>query len=319
MPVAATLLRVSSLNNPLWRAELFERRLQNIFVRSLTEGVRDSEILELVAEIDTFCREQTDAAIATVFLLHKGFYVVRHCIHVAIIANMVAHAKNLPARQIESLTAAALTMNIGLWSTQEQYHKKKGALTQEERAYLHQHPEESCRILKEAGVVDPVWLEAVLQHHEKLDGTGYPNRRIGSNVSFGGRLLAASDIFCAKISSRPSRSAKPPRAAMRFIYKQEDKGLDPEIGRSLIKALGVYPPGTWVLLRDGSTGFVYKRGASANRPHVVIPSLDPDDLAEAIFCDTNASAEGATDKTPIESIVNPMRPGVALLSLLSRD
>lgn len=260
--------------DPLAALLRLERRLQRLFVHALVDVVTPRQLREVARDLDRICRHHPDAALAGLVLLDQGLYSVRHSIHVALVANLVARHQRQSEAEVQSLTAAALTMNIGLWALQDRLQRQVEPLSPEQRTEIQGHPLVSEERLRDCGVDDPLWLEAVRHHHEKLDGTGYPDQLAGSEVSYAARLLGLCDVFCAQISARAYREAIPPREAMKAIFQKQSAGLDSQIAQAVIKVLGLYPPGNWVALANGETGLVVGRGPAADKPRVLV-ARDP--------------------------------------------
>ena len=123
-------------------------------------------------------------------------------------------------------------------------------------------------LLKAAGVEDPLWLDAVLHHHERLDGSGYPHGLMGRDIGDGARLLAVVDIFSAMVRPRAYREAVIARNALRNLFMERGTAVDTELPGLLVKEIGVFPPGTVVRLASGEVGVVTHRGGNAACPRV---------------------------------------------------
>src|SRR5205807_4466567 len=98
--------------------------------------------------------------------------------------------------------------------------------------------------------------DAAAGHHERADGTGYPNGRSGEQVSPLVRLVAAADVYAAMCAPRPQRPAHDPRAAMTDVLLLADRGKLDRYAAECLLALGLYPAGSVVELADGSTAQV---------------------------------------------------------------
>ncbi len=209
-------------------------------------------------------------------------YGVTHSVHAAITSRLVAQRLGWNAAQQDSLFKAALTMNLAMIELQGQLAKQAAALTAEQRAAIAAHPQRSVEMLEASGITDRAWLDAVLQHHEKPDGSGYPGGL--RETSETAALLRRADIYTAKLSARSNRSAMAANRAGREIFMQ-----DPQhpMNSAIVKEFGVYPPGCFVRLACGEAGIVIKRGASANTP--IVASLSGrrgETLAEPVRRDT---------------------------------
>ena len=123
-------------------------------------------------------------------------------------------------------------------------------------------------MLRARGVTDEVWLEAVLSHHECLDGSGYRRRKKGAEISISAQLVSLGDVYCARISGRKHRKGLRPNAALRALFLDQGKKVSQELASLFIKAVGVLPAGTAVRLENGEIAVVLNRGERPNTPHV---------------------------------------------------
>lgn len=157
-------------------------------------------------------------------------------------------------------------MNISMFGLQARLHTLKNTLSEERRTEIHAHPEKSVEILSEKGVTEALWLNAVLQHHEKIDGSGYPKGLKGNEISPMSRVIAVADMYCALLSNRADRPAAQVNTAMRELFQSRGKQLDANIVDQFVKVFGIYPPGSFVRLANGDLGMATRRGKSAATP-----------------------------------------------------
>ena len=163
------------------------------------------------------------------------------------------------------LSKAALTMNIGMTDLQNRLAMQTAVPTREQRAAIDQHACTSVALLEQRGITDPLWLEAILHHHTKTPGS-LAGRSEGQRMA---RLIQRADMFAACLAPRASRPAKSPASAMQASYFDENRQID-EAGAALIKAVGIYSPGTYVRLATDEIAVVIKRGANTTTPRVAI-------------------------------------------------
>lgn len=136
-----------------------------------------------------------------------------------------------------ALTSVAMGLilhDMGMANVSSFILENKGFLLRPDRESIENHVEAGFTKLKRLGVNDPIILQCVIQHHERLDGAGYPNRVIGKDLSLAGRLCGVADSYCAMISERPHRKAKDQRQAALAIIKDPKK-----YDASFAKLLGV--------------------------------------------------------------------------------
>lgn len=185
---------------------------------------------------------------------------VHHALHVLVVAVLLSERLDYDEVQQFSLAGAALTMNLPLLAIQDRLHHYPGPLGEADRAAIASHPLDAAEMLLGGGVTDKDWLTAVAQHHENIDGSGYPRGLGIEAISPMARLLRVADVYCAKISGRHYRPPQSPRTAMKDIFGRERTQLDPQISAQLLRAMGLYPPGTLVRLANGEAACITRRG-----------------------------------------------------------
>ena len=226
------------------------------------------QILGITRLIATACSLSSEAALATSLWQREGRYSIRHSVDAAVACHVISTALKVDESQIASTVAAALTMNISILELQDKLQSQQEPLTPEQREVIGNHPEASVKILRERGVADEGWLDAVLAHHEAIDGSGYKQARKGDQIPIPAQLVSLADIYCARISSRDYRAALRPNAALRKLFLEQGKRVRDGLASQFIKAIGVFPPGTPVRLENGEISVVIERGETASTPRV---------------------------------------------------
>lgn len=190
-------------------------------------------------------------------------YSARHALLTLLLCDLVAQQLQLPAPLREALQGAALTMNYGASDAHDRMANQTGPASPAQRQSMQAHGDRAAMRLVQAGITNDAWLTAVRLHHDAGPGPLAP-RGDGEKLA---RLLRRIDIFGARLSPRRSRQAMSGAAAARAVFLDE-LGQPDEAGAALIKAVGLYPPGSLVRLANGEVGIVFKRGFSANEPLV---------------------------------------------------
>ncbi len=192
-------------------------------------------------------------------------YSCSHALLVMVMGELAAPMLAWPQPWADSLGRAALTMNVGMLRLQDQLATSQLPPTAEMRAEIDVHPVTGVRLLEAAGFGDALCLAVVRLHHD----SGEPDKALAalSPEAQLARLLRRVDIFAAKISRRASRAPMSPVQAAREACIGAG-GVPDEIGSALLKAVGLYPPGSFVELANGELGIVVARGRRANLPFV---------------------------------------------------
>lgn len=179
-------------------------------------------------------------------------------INCAILSTLVGIELGLTAIRLHHLVIASLLHDIGMLKIPERITEKHGQLSPEELNIVKMHSVISYQAaIKNFGFPDNI-ARIVLQHHERWDGKGYPNGLAGEQINLLSRIIAVTDSFEAMNRAKAYRSSLIGYAAMKQILNENSKKYDASIVKLLIKVLGIYPPGSIVILNDSSIGKVIK-------------------------------------------------------------
>jgi putative nucleotidyltransferase with HDIG domain len=152
-------------------------------------------------------------------------YTAGHSQRVAVYSRKLATAINLPQRQIDVIESGALLHDIGKIGVPDAVLFKPAGLDADERRIISTHPVVGARLLGNISAMEDV-VPCVLHHHEKLDGTGYPDRLAGEQIPLGARVVAVADTFDAMTTDRPYRAALSADTAIRELVRVAGTQLD---------------------------------------------------------------------------------------------
>jgi hypothetical protein len=183
-------------------------------------------------------------------------FVAAHALNCAsVLARVIRYDAEWRARAQEVLVAALLH-DVGMLRVDATILAHAGPLDLERRRLIEGHAASGAeRILQRLPALSPV-AEVAAAHHERSDGTGYPNRRTGDQISPLARLIAAGDVYAAMCAPRPHRPALDPRAALTDVLLLAEGGRLDRYAAEKLLTLGLHPIGTIVELTDGSTAVV---------------------------------------------------------------
>jgi HD-GYP domain-containing protein (c-di-GMP phosphodiesterase class II) len=218
------------------------------------EAIR--ELIDIDADVALFlCFRQADRRFA--------LYSLTHSIHTCVVSVLTARQLGWSAEQVTSLGCAALTMNLALMELQATMAEQDTPPTTKQLEQIRAHPEASVKLLRASGIVDEEWLTTILQHHEQPGGQGYPAQL--AQPTDAAQVLRAADVYTAKLSERAKRPAMTSQTAARELFQQRPGDA---LAMAMIKTLGIYPPGSLVLLKSGEAAVVVRRPASGTHPLV---------------------------------------------------
>jgi hypothetical protein len=194
-------------------------------------------------------------------------YGARRSMQTAIACALVSQRLHWSPDETERVFKAALTSNLSMLALQGELARQSTPPDATQRHALASHPMRSVKLLTEAGVRDDAWLEAVLDHHECEDGTGYPSGRRDAGDLAG--LIRRADLYTGKLASRNTRTALTADLAGRAMFMAEPGH---PMTAALVKEFGLYPPGCMVRLANGAIGVVVERGETITAPVVALLS-----------------------------------------------
>ncbi|MCG6551884.1 MAG: HD domain-containing protein [Candidatus Magnetominusculus sp. LBB02] len=260
-------------SNPFETFRLIQKRMDGLLFAENNGDVDFADdfpkrVDELCGLIQELCDEDEDIALGAAFLDKDMRYAIQHPIHVAVICEIIAKDMEYSQEDRKQILAAALTMNISMLELQEELHSQSTPLSKDQKLIISGHPIADVRLLQKLGVADEVWLTAVLQHHESIDGSGYPHNIRGSDITVQSQIISLTDAYTAMTSSRAWRATVPANEAMQKIFMSNTQKLTSVSGGLFVRNLGIYPPGTVVRLQNGEIAVVKQRGNKIDHPVV---------------------------------------------------
>ena len=193
-------------------------------------------------------------------------YTYKHCLRVAMMSVTIGKALDLPRRQMRDLCEAALLHDIGKRTIDIDIIRKPGRLTDDEFVAVKKHPQNGYILLRKNGGYSEEILNAVLMHHEKYDGTGYPLGLKADQITFLARIITVADVYDALTSNRPYRTPWSVAEAEEFMMGGANTHFDYNIITAFLAAFAPYPVGSTVILSDDRTGVVLSNTNNVLRP-----------------------------------------------------
>jgi HD-GYP domain-containing protein (c-di-GMP phosphodiesterase class II) len=224
-----------------------------------------SRLDDIEKKVKNLLHEDTDDSLFSLFQAlpeNTLGYSATHALLCASICELVAQKLGMSALQRKSLMSAALTMNISMAREQDSLSMQSVAPSEAQKVLIREHPQRSVEILISLGVDDQDQLDIVRWHHEGDAVEGM------SHIQLSRQILGMTDVFVAKMAGRKTRAALAPLKAAKSMYLQSE-GQSASVSSAMAKAVGFYPPGTYVRLANGETALAVQRGARANTPWVI--------------------------------------------------
>ena len=192
-------------------------------------------------------------------------FMLGHSRRVARSAQMVAERMGLPPEMVAKVRLAASVHDTGKINTPARILNKPSALTEEEFEVIKRHPGDGERMLEPLG--DPEVSAMVRHHHERLDGSGYPDGLAGEEIPLGARIIAVADTFDAITSVRPYGPPRKQQAALKVLKDEAGTRLDPQVVTAFLSCYSGRRTAAWSALAVAVPGAAcragYRRGRTA--------------------------------------------------------
>lgn len=237
-------------------AEMLKKAFKDLFDEKSSAIGKLNIVCERINEI---CKHDPDACIASIHLYSKDPSAEEYALYYAILCAIMAPKLGFSDTQNKQLIIAALTANVALQPYLDKLNTFKCQLTDKQRTLVRQHPEQSIKILAKAGINDEELFNIIIQHHEKVDGTGYPKEVSETDLLQQSKLLSVCEHYVALVSKRAYRETSKTNEALREVYRRASKDTTETLYLTFIKTLSVYPPGTFVRLSNNEVAVITKR------------------------------------------------------------
>ncbi len=228
------------------------------------DGPRLKQVAAQVIE-EAMRAQETMLALTTV--LDYDTYLFSHCAHVSILSVVMGLAMGVSRAELGSLASGGLLVDIGMTRIDPSIWGKKGPLTDEEFTEIKKHPvlalPEAERLLGN----DHDALKIIVQHHERMDGSGYPRKLGASSIHPLARIVAVCDVYEAMQAPRTYRRTWLPHQVMNHLLVSSTETLDAEVVKVFLRTMAAYPIGSFARLDNGDIGVV----VSANRNSPIRP------------------------------------------------
>ena len=198
-----------------------------------------------------------------------------HSMNVSFLSIAIGRQMNLSEEEVQSLGVGALLHDIGYLSGLNQFTTKISSLTPSELRTVHRHPLNGKLMVDKGFGLDSAALEIIAQHHERLNGSGYPEKLKGDAIHPLAQIVAVVDAFDELCNNPDIKESLTAHEAMAKLYRQRNEEFWEKAVEVLVRTLGVYPPSSLVELSDGKIGLICTINQQDRlRPQIMLYSPD---------------------------------------------
>lgn len=234
----------------------------NRIVRHLLSDIRLGAQIELdkveplvETMVDSIFANQ-NALLPLAGLKQHDSYTFEHSVSVCALMVAFSRGLELPRETIREIALGALLHDVGKARVPEAILNKPARLTEAEFTQMKNHVVQSIILLQHTEGVSPTALQVAGQHHERYDGSGYPNGLQGDGISLYGQMAAIVNVYDAISSDRVYHKGMPPSEALKKLLEWSSHHFEPRLVHNFIRAIGIYPTGSLVRLESGRLAVV---------------------------------------------------------------
>lgn len=246
-----------------------------IATREIFDSVANAHDLDLTAVSEVLDNmvesigRSPDALLWLAKLKQTDDYAYNHALNVSITLMAFSNFLALSKAQVKEMGLAGLLQDVGKIKLSADVLLKEGKLTREEYEYAKKHVDETLKILESTPDITPAVIQTVAQHHERIDGSGYPNKLSESQIALSAQIAGLIDTYCAITSHKTYAKALFHQQALDIIHDLSGKLFSNVLVDQLVQFMGMYPVSSLVELNTGEVGVVIQQ----NQVRRLLPRL----------------------------------------------
>jgi HD-GYP domain-containing protein (c-di-GMP phosphodiesterase class II) len=243
-----------------------------------------AQVAEAADSLVTSMIDNYDAVLLVNRLRAEAVDTYRHSVNVSLYLIALGRQLGLPARELVHLGTIGMLADVGKLRVPRALLDKPGMLTPGEFAQVKEHVRLGLDTLSASGVLPPEVMQGIGQHHERLDGSGYPDGLAGNQISIYGRMAAIADSFSALTTPRAYAKTRSPQDALMNLYEWSGTSFHEPLVEQFVQAVGVFPVGSLVELSSGEVAVTvaHNRARRLEPKVLVITGKDKAPLAQPV-------------------------------------
>lgn len=199
----------------------------------------------------------------------KDNYLLEHSVNLAVLMGIFARDMKLDRDTMHQAVVGAMLHDIGKVLIPDEVLHKPGKLTDDEFAVMRQHVVFSKELLQKTPGIKDLTVKVAAQHHERIDGSGYPMGLKGCDICREGKMVAIADVYDAITADRVYHKGLPPTAALKKLLEWSGTHLEEKLVHRFIRSMGIYPVGSLVKLKSERLAIIQEAGEKDQRQPIV--------------------------------------------------
>ncbi len=237
----------------------------------LSQDINTQEVKTAVKSCVKSVLKNPNAMLWLTQIKDKDDYTAEHSLRVSIISIALGRELELMEKELEDLGVAAMLHDVGKINIPIDVLNKEGSLNKEEYDLIKTHATHGRKLLMSKSDVPPIAVDVAYNHHEHLNGKGYPRGVTAESIPFFAKIVSVVDAFDAITSDRVYSDGRSTLEGLRILYDCRGQQFDEEIVRTFIRLVGIYPPGHIVELTNGEAGIILScQRNNKLRPKVIV-------------------------------------------------
>ncbi|MCU7940159.1 MAG: HD-GYP domain-containing protein [gamma proteobacterium symbiont of Bathyaustriella thionipta] len=247
-----------------------ENAIANIMADiKLGQQVELEQVTPIIDKMSESVLENHNALLGLSRIRNMDTYTFEHSVNIGVLMMAFSKSRNMPGAIIHEVGIGGLLHDIGKALTPPEILNKPAKLTDEELVIMRHHVVDSHLILSKTPGISQNALDVAALHHEKYDGSGYPDGKTGDEISLIGQMSAIVDVYDALTADRCYHKGQDPSVVLKRMLSWTGSHFNPTLMQEFVHCVGIYPPATLVMLSNHHLAVVTENNSNLLAPCVI--------------------------------------------------